>query len=43
LPLEPPKFVEENTKAVSPVAPKPADVIPQNQVFLFQINIIKLY
>jgi len=31
LPLEPPKFVEENTKAVSPVAPKPADVIPQNQ------------
>jgi len=31
LPLDPPKFVEETSKALTPVTPKPADVIPQNQ------------
>ncbi|OUM61562.1 hypothetical protein PIROE2DRAFT_68246 [Piromyces sp. E2] len=31
LPLDPPQFVEEPVKALSPVTPKPADVIPQNQ------------
>jgi len=31
LPLEPPKFIDEPVKALSPVTPKPAEVIPQNQ------------
>jgi len=31
LPLEPAKFVDEPVKALSPVTPKPAEVIPQNQ------------
>ncbi|ORX52152.1 hypothetical protein BCR36DRAFT_403914 [Piromyces finnis] len=31
LQLDPPQFVEEQVKAISPVTPKPAEVIPQNQ------------